>query len=100
MKKLFVILVMLVAIIANAQWVQTNGPYGEIMSNHASIESALFGVSAHGVYMTSNNGVSWLPVNNGIADKNIRTITSFGTSLFVGTDHGIYKSTNYGTDWF
>ena len=51
------------------------------------------------VYRSTNNGFSWINVNNGLP---INTISSLGTSgynIFAGTYSGVYLSTNNGSNW-
>jgi photosystem II stability/assembly factor-like uncharacterized protein len=49
-----------------------------------------------GIYISTNNGTSWTPVNNGLAGT-VYAISVFDTNIFAGS---IYLSTNNGTNWF
>ncbi len=61
------------------------------------------GLDIAGIYISSNKGKSWNPINNGlnnldvttkvIQDKNNKSI------LFAGTRGGLYKSNDYGESW-
>ncbi|TAL70714.1 MAG: T9SS type A sorting domain-containing protein [Bacteroidetes bacterium] len=58
------------------------------------------GNSLNGVYLSTNDGLSWSPVNNGLTNTNVRSMTSNGANLFAGTTGGgIYISTNNGANW-
>jgi hypothetical protein len=51
------------------------------------------------VYLSSNNGVSWTPLYNGLSQINISCVFVFGTNIFLGTDGGIFLSSNNGAMW-
>jgi photosystem II stability/assembly factor-like uncharacterized protein len=58
------------------------------------------GTQLSGIYLSTNNGVNWIQVNNGITGYYIRAITSSGTDIFAGTTTaGVFISTNNGTNW-
>ncbi len=53
-----------------------------------------------GVFVSTNNGTSWLAVNTGLISNNILSLASDGTNVYAGTaDYGIYMSTKYGSNW-
>ena len=65
-----------------------------------STDSYLFaGTSNSGVFRSSNNGVNWFEVNNGLTNLNIEVLYSNGEYIFAGTTSGIFLSTNNGTNW-
>src|ERR1039457_1446008 len=106
MKYLVLLIVLLFLIISNdnlnAQWVQTNGPYGGVVNCLAVSGTNIFaGTYGGGIYLSSNNGTSWTAVNNGLpASCNITALAVSGTNVFAGADDfGIYLSTNNGTSW-
>jgi hypothetical protein len=90
---------LLVTQICFAQWVQTNGPYGGDISCLTVNGTNLFAGTPDGVYLTTNNGGNWLPVNNGLPNIGINVLTVSGNNLFAGTSVGIFLSTNNGTSW-
>ena len=66
--------------------------------------SNLFAGTNTGVYLSTNAGLSWSPVNNGLPDYvtalAISPNRAGGNNLFAGTDTaGVYLSTNNGTNW-
>ena len=102
MKKLFVILVMLVSINASAQWVYMNSPASGI-NQITSINNNIFITSVgYGVLSSSNGGVNWTSVNNGLQTLYTNCITSSANNLFVSTTYNdpvVYMSTNLGANW-
>ena len=84
-----------------AQWVQTNGPYGGNVSSIAVSGSNLFaGIWDGGVFLSTNSGGSWVPVNTGLRNFHVGSLVVSGANLFAGTlGDGVYLSTNNGNNW-
>jgi hypothetical protein len=102
MKKLFVILVMLVTMGANAQWVQINNgiPVGSdnVVLATITFDNKIFCSSdSWGVFYSTNNGNSWMQTS--LVGVTVFCFTYSGNNLFAGTDHGVYISTNFGMNW-
>jgi len=118
----FTVVVLLSAQNLQAQWVQTDGPYGGRVACFAMNGSSLFvGTRDSGVFLSTNNGASWTAVNNGLTNTRVflsssngaywtavnngltnTRIVSFavsGSMLFAGTSRGVFLSTNNGTSW-
>ena len=56
--------------------------------------------SGGGVYLSTDNGNSWNPVDSGLANTNVSVLAVSGSRLFAGTQGGgVYLSTNAGTSW-
>jgi ligand-binding sensor domain-containing protein len=51
------------------------------------------------VFLSTNNGDSWRPVNVGLSDTTIRCLAVSGSNLFAGTGSGVFLSTNNGANW-
>ena len=106
MKKLFFVFAMLsigfTGNLVQAQWVQTNGPYGGVIPCFAVSGTNLFaGTYGGGVFLSTNNGTSWTEVNNGLTGGTaVMALAVSGTNLFAGTlGGGVFLSTNNGTSW-
>ena len=101
MKKLFTILVLLVAMNANGQWIQTTDIYGGTVYALAASGVNLFaGTMGNGVHLSTNNGNNWAAVNNGLGSTNIQCLIFSGGNLFAGgAGSGVFLSTNFGTSW-
>jgi photosystem II stability/assembly factor-like uncharacterized protein len=58
------------------------------------------GLYGMGVYISTNNGKNWNPLNNGLSDLWIGSIIVSGSNLFVGSQmSGVYYSTDNGLTW-
>lgn len=67
----------------------------------AVLGSSIFaGVNEDSLYRSTNNGVNWTPINNGVISNYVMSLTTVGTNIFAGTyGGGIYLSTNNGNNW-
>jgi hypothetical protein len=78
-----------------AQWIQTNGPYGG--DNRSIVESNgnLFADShGGGVFVSADNGKSWVARNVGLDNHYVSSLAVIGTYLFAGTlGRGVFLST-------
>src|ERR1035437_8893370 len=102
--KNLVVLILLQFIISyngvlQAQWVQTNGPYGGFIYSLTVSGTNLFAGTNAGVYLSTNNGTSWVAVNNGLMTRNVMTLVVDGINIFAGTDVGVFLSTDNGSIW-
>ncbi|HET6402939.1 MAG TPA: hypothetical protein VFH95_16265 [Candidatus Kapabacteria bacterium] len=85
-----------------AQWVQTNGPYGQPVYCFAVSGMNLFAGTDSGVYRSTDNGISWSAANNGYPVGKVEALFAFGAKLFAGSEntrHTIYRSSNNGMSW-
>ena len=101
LKRLMFLFIFFSTVIVNAQWVQTNGPYGGFIEDIAISGNNIFaGTSGSGgVYLSTNNGTSWAAVNNGLTNTSVQSLAVSGTNIFAGTQGGVFLSTNNGTSW-
>ena len=44
-----------------------------------------------GIFFSDDAGVSWTPLNNGLASRKIYAVTSAENTLFAGTDQGLFR---------
>ncbi|MCZ7558304.1 MAG: T9SS type A sorting domain-containing protein [Bacteroidia bacterium] len=108
--------VMVFAWMSTNFWRSTNGgddwqemagslEYGTVYAtafSHYDNGYIYLGTHEKGVYRSSDNGVHWEAVNEGLEDLHLSTIaTAPDTSryVFAGTTEGIYHSTNEGDAW-
>ncbi|MBK7630246.1 MAG: hypothetical protein IPJ23_06055 [Ignavibacteriales bacterium] len=59
------------------------------------------GTNTHGIYKSTNDGMTWIEINNGISGyKIIRDLLVINSQkVFAATENGLYKSTNQGVLW-
>src|SRR5581483_6985499 len=85
---------------ARAQWVQTNGPSSGNVYCLANIGSQLFCGMATGIFVSTDKGDSWTPMNSGLKDVGVQTLVVDGTTLFAGTSKGgVYRSMDSAKTW-
>jgi len=86
---------------AIGQWIQTYGPYGGKINTIATLgKSTVFvGTTGDGIFRSSNNGTTWLPVNNGLTGSDCYFLTARGSDVFAGTDDGLFRFSNNLVKW-
>jgi hypothetical protein len=103
MQKLyFSLFMMFITIIIYPQWVQTNGPNANKIFSIVGSGTRLFaGSFGDGVFRTTDNGDSWIPINSGLSSVQITSLAigSDGSSLIAGTWGGVFRSTDNGNSW-
>jgi hypothetical protein len=82
-----------------SQWVQTNGASGPVVRGFAVAGTNLYAATTAGVYLSTNNGVTWSAVNTGLANTNVTSVAGAGTNIFAGTTTGVFLSTTNGLSW-
>ncbi len=87
-----------------AQWINCNGPYGgSIFALENNSELVIAG-TYNGIFVSTNNGLSWTQRNFGIPQIPITSLLVKGNTIFAGTETqlgvgGIYKSTDNAISW-
>jgi hypothetical protein len=91
MKTIIVLcMIVLAASVSEAQWVQTNGPYSGNVTCFAVNGTNLFaGTYGSGVFLSTNNGTSWVSVSTGLTNTNVEALAVSGTDLFAGTSRSL-----------
>jgi photosystem II stability/assembly factor-like uncharacterized protein len=101
--KLFLLIlsILLMSSLSFSQWSQTSGPEGVSVSSLATINGSIYvGTTTDGIYVSTDDGVSWTPKNTGIESFEIRGIVAAPGYLFAATfGHGVYRSTDNGQTW-
>jgi photosystem II stability/assembly factor-like uncharacterized protein len=86
--------------LTNAQWVQTGLPGNRVNAILVSNNNLFAGTNGNGIYVSTNNGLSWGAVNNGLTNTFVRTLTTSGSNLFAGTyGGGVFRSSDNGANW-
>lgn len=74
--------------------------YSTISSILVSESNIFVGTSDCGVFLSTDYGYNWIPVNNGLTNLQIRSLTKNETNLFLQDCNGdIYTSNNGGANW-
>lgn len=84
-----------------AQWEKTNLISNGWVNSFAVSGSNIFVGGDGGVFLSSNNGLSWTDVSNNLPSSgSVHSLIFSGSNLFAGTDnHGVYKSSDNGENW-
>jgi len=106
MRKFFFILlsqILLNSITLNAQWIYSNGPAGGEISPIVIKDNNIFVGTYLGIYLSTNNGIEWSAVNNGIPDAHsyisVNAFAVSGDIIFAGANGTVYLSTDNGLNW-
>src|SRR5512138_227394 len=85
----------------NAQWQQTNGPFGGRINCLTLKGTEIFtGTYYGGIFLSADNGDSWTSVNNGLFNYYVTTIAVSGSNIFAGTcGNAVFLSTDDGSSW-
>ncbi len=98
MKKLLIISLTILSIFftnAEAQWVQTNGPYGGEVTKIVHTDSFIILGTNNGIAI-SQDGMNWSYFNNGLASPTISDIEVVGNDVFIIAGTNLYCSSNWG----
>ncbi len=82
----------------SAQWYHTNGPYGGWISGLIAFGGNVYAGTNMGLYVSSNNGISWSVINSGFTSDRVYFAAN-GTDLLAGTNFGVYISLDSGANW-
>ncbi len=84
-----------------AQWIRTNGPEGISIGSLAAIDGKIFaGTATDGIYVSTDDGISWTAANSGIENQDINDIKNGQGYLFAGTfGKGVLRSSDGGQTW-
>ncbi len=101
---------------ARSQWLQVVDPGGSYGGSYVScltsFEGKLFAGTVQvfqgtegGVFFSTNDGLNWIAVNNGLTNPHITVFATEGKNIFAGTtvdstrDGTLFLSTNSGANW-
>jgi photosystem II stability/assembly factor-like uncharacterized protein len=83
----------------SAQWLQTNGPHGGNINCFTRSGNTLFAGSSSAIYISGDNGISWVQSNAGINYPDVRSFVTDETRVFAGTYNGVFLSADGGQHW-
>jgi photosystem II stability/assembly factor-like uncharacterized protein len=91
---------LLLTTILPAQWQPTNGPCGGDINSLMIQDQYIFALApGAGVFVSSDNGTTWSPRNNGLTNLYLQCIAVKGTRIFLGTSEGLFISDDNGNTW-
>ena len=91
---------LLVTQICFAQWVQTSGPDNMVVNAFVASGMNFFAGTSTGVFLSTDNGLTWTEANNGLTETDVHSLTISGTTLFAGTCYGgVFISSDNGYSW-
>src|ERR1035441_2975170 len=97
---LFAALATMPTCVLRAQWVQTNGPYGGAIQCFCVSGANLYAGNLFGVFLSKDDGASWIAVNNGLPNglrstHDVVALASIGTIIFAGAIYGnVFRTTD------
>lgn len=82
-------------------WVERDPSFVENIYCLAAMGKTIWAGTGHGVFVSTDHGVSWTSVNKGMPPPlAISGLVATGTYIFAATEgFGIYRSANGGTTW-
>ena len=67
----------------------------QVLAFTVSDTKLLAGIKDEGVFLTTNNGVNWIEINEGLLATDVRSLGISDTNLFAGTREGVWRRTLY-----
>jgi photosystem II stability/assembly factor-like uncharacterized protein len=97
----------------HAQWIQTSGPSGGVVSSITFVQNGdggttvLAGLRSGGVFYSADSGNSWTASNKGLENtyKNVQAMvlssdsSNSSNTLLISVNGDVYRSTDYGFNW-
>ncbi len=98
---LFFLLILVLSLPIYPQWMRTNGPEGVAVSFLTNIDGIIYaGTEVNGVYISTDDGISWTALNAGIETFEVTSILNYQGFIFAGTfGGGVYRSSDGGQTW-
>ena len=83
-----------------ADWQKINGIDFSNINCIAELYGNVYLGSESGIYKSSDGGVNFININNGLGEISVKCITTLGETIFIGTkDDGVFYSPNSGSSW-
>ncbi len=98
-KLLFIAVFAILSLSTNAQWIQTSLDSTTVFVLAAKGDTIFAGTIGNGVYVSFNNGRSWVAANSGLTNLYVQSLAISGNNVFAGTLDGVFLSSNNGSNW-
>lgn len=82
--------------VCHAQW-KAKGPFGGQITCFAIKQNTVFAGTTNGIYQSNDNGINWMPINNGLPNIYVNSLFAIGDKLFAGISEGLFLYT--GNRW-
>ncbi|MDE0011043.1 MAG: sigma-70 family RNA polymerase sigma factor [Candidatus Poribacteria bacterium] len=66
-------------------------PVGFIIRDETQWTSMYLALRDNGIFHSTDGGKQWVPMNNGLTDKQIYAVAAIGNTVFTGTNRGLYR---------
>jgi hypothetical protein len=105
MRKQYLLLLLFIGLISlssncKADWEQTNGPYGAVISYIVANDSNIFIMTSdYLLYKSNNSNANWIVTSNYFTDKIVNDFFLQDTILFAFISNNVVFSSNYGIEW-
>ena len=83
----------------NAQWEQTNGPFGADVTSVLIHKSYKFAGTRNGLYRSVLESNVWQSDNETLKGDRVEALTADTKNIYAGTNHGLYKTSDEGISW-
>ena len=83
-----------------SEWIEVRSSSPSIIHCFSSLGSRFFAGTDGGVLISTDEGVTWLTITNGIPSTEvIGSMTVVGSVIFAGGESGVYRSVDNGEKW-
>jgi photosystem II stability/assembly factor-like uncharacterized protein len=94
------IIILIFLNLAFSQWIQTSGPEGgAAFAIYQDGTNLYVGMSAAGVFRSTNNGLTWEQKINGMGYQTVTAISKCGSYILASGTVGVYRSNDDGETW-
>jgi photosystem II stability/assembly factor-like uncharacterized protein len=80
------------------QWELTTGPI-DTRCFAVSDAKIFAGTYSSGIFLSTDDGITWVPINSGFPCDEIKSLAISGTNIYAGTSCCVYRSTDLGENW-
>src|SRR5262245_64516074 len=84
-------------------WIVVNNgvPFNQGVTSFTTLGATIFVATwGNGVFRSTDDGQSWVPVNIGLTNLKVLSLATLGTAIFAGNEFGgIHRSMDNGASW-
>lgn len=98
-KKLYSMLIIMLLSCSAARGIEWNTNIPTEITSIQKVGNLIIVSSNYGIFKTSNDGQSWIKLNNGLETNFCNYLYYDNDILYLGTNSGLYSSINLGDSW-